>query len=278
MKTELTKDAAYGRLLWMTNGRTEAAASLDYGLRIMVLRLAGRENLLYRQPEDLSDGFSTEQGWRLFGGHRFWAAPESRLSYYPDGEPVEYRIGDDCAELLQRTDPWTGFQKTLRLSFDEDGSLNVEHLLTNRGDAAVCAAPWGITTLRGGGRAELSFAGPGGGYAPNRVLALWGKASPADGRLSFTADSLLARHDPEREKLKLGVYSPQGRIAAENLGQRLEISFPVHPLEACPDGGCNAELYMNRHIMELETLGERKMLAPGESAVHRERWRLSPAD
>ena len=77
-----------GNLIWLSDGRTEAAAALDFGIRIVHLSCAGKPNLFYSQPEDLSDGLKTEEGWRIYGGHRFWASPESSRSYYPDNAPV----------------------------------------------------------------------------------------------------------------------------------------------------------------------------------------------
>ena len=276
MKTYLTADGEYGRLLWMTNGSVEAAAALDHGLRIMVLRCVGMENILYRQPDDLSDGLVTQQGWRLYGGHRFWTSPESDESYYPDNDPVTYTIESESVLLTQKADPWTGFCKQLRLSFCDDGALKAEHILTNRNAHPVRAAAWGVTTLKGGGVARIPCAGQPGGYAPTRSLSLWFDTSLGDSRLSFEKDTVVGRHLPCEQKLKIGVYSPQGRISMENAGQKLEISFPVHPMERCPDHGSNAELYLDRYIMELETLGEFTELAPGASVTHTEHWYVTP--
>ncbi len=278
MKTFVAHDSTYGNLLWISDGSMEAAASLDYGIRIMVLRCAGMENILYRQPDDLSDGISTEKGWRLHGGHRFWAAPESDDSYYPDNDPIEYAIEEDAVLLTQKTDPWTGFQKQFRLSFPGDGSLKVEHILTNRNAFPVQAAAWGITTLKGEGVAEIPYNGDQDGYAPNRSLVFWFDSSPADSRLSYTKNAVNARHLTLEHKLKIGAYTPQGKISMENLGQKLEISFALHPMENHPDHGSNAEIYLDKHIMELETLGEIKEIAPNLSTIHTEYWRIRPTD
>ena len=62
----------------------------------------------------------------------------------------------------------------------------------------------------------------------------------------------------------------------KNLGQKLEISFETHPIEDCPDNGCNVELFLNKHIMELETLGELKTIPCGATVKHIEYWRLVP--
>ena len=88
MQIEHRMDAKRGNLIWLSDGRTEAAAALDFGIRIVHLSCAGKPNLFYSQPDDLSDGLATEAGWRIYGGHRFWSSPESTRSYYPDNAPV----------------------------------------------------------------------------------------------------------------------------------------------------------------------------------------------
>ena len=132
MQIEHRMDAKRGNLIWLSDGRTEAAAALDFGIRIVHLSCAGKPNLFYSQPDDLSDGLATEAGWRIYGGHRFWSSPESTRSYYPDNAPVACELLADGVCLRQRTDPWTGFEKTLILRFLPDGRLSAEHILTNR--------------------------------------------------------------------------------------------------------------------------------------------------
>lgn len=276
MKTYIDYNIKYGKLLWLTNGSIEVAAALDYGLRIMVLRCVGMENVLYHQSDDLLDGLSTEKGWRLYGGHRFWTSPESDDSYFPDNDPVEYIIEEWSVLLTQKTDEWTGFKKQIRLSFCDNGNLKVEHILTNCNTFPVKVAAWGITTLKGGGVAKIPFEGSVGGYAPSRVLSLWFDSSLNDRRLSFENNCIIGRHLPCIKKLKIGAYTPQGEISMKNLGQKLEICFSPNPIEVCPENGCNVELFLNKHIMELETLGELKIIPSGATVKHVEYWHLVP--
>ena len=62
MQIEHRMDAKRGNLIWLSDGRTEAAAALDFGIRIVHLSCAGKPNLFYSQPDDLSDGLATEAG------------------------------------------------------------------------------------------------------------------------------------------------------------------------------------------------------------------------
>lgn len=276
MKTYIDYSSKHGKLLWLTNGSIEVAAALDYGLRIMVLRCVGMENVLYHQSDDLSDGLSTKKGWRLYGGHRFWTSPESDDSYYPDNDPVEYMIEENSVLLTQKTDGWTGFKKQIRLSFCDNGNLKVEHVLTNCNTYPVKVAAWGITTLKGGSVAKIPFEGSVGGFVPSRVLSLWFDSSLNDSRILLENNYIIGRHLPCEKKLKIGAYTPQGEISMKNLGQKLEISFATHPIGDCPENGCNVELFLNKHIMELETLGELKTIPSGATVKHVEYWHLVP--
>ena len=63
MQSEIRTDDQLGRILWLSDGKTEIGVALDFGIRVMHLSCVGLENLFYRQPADLSDGLITEEGW-----------------------------------------------------------------------------------------------------------------------------------------------------------------------------------------------------------------------
>ena len=267
----------WGRVFWMTDGQTEIAAALDFGIRIVHLSCAGMQNLFYCQPPDLSDGLCNEQGWRIYGGHRLCLAPESEKSYWPDNMPVMFRKEERGVLLTQEEDPWLKVQKSLRLVFEPDGAIRLEHFFKNMSEHPIRAASWGINTLDGSGIAEVDFKAPGGAvYKPQRVLTLWQQTRLDDRRLTFSEDRVTARHLPIDGYCKLGMYSPGGHAVLENKNQRLEITFASEPVEEYPDNGCNFEMFLNRNIMELETLGILRTLECGQAASHIERWRLNP--
>lgn len=279
MKLEIREHPLHGRILFMADEHMEVAGALDFGIRIVHLSLPGKENLMYEQPEDLSDGLSTPEGWRIRGGHRLWPAPESERIYCPDNDPVEYELLPDGFILRQKTEAWTGMRKTLSVQQAGEGVLKVTHTLTYEGEGETLAAPWGVTTLKGGGRAVFPFprSGEGSGYSVNRVLALWGDTSLADERLCFAGDEIRAQHKASNAYFKIGIYNAAGIISMTNLGQKLEIRFDVFPMDVyTADSGCNAELYLNPDVMELETVGAAALLKAGESVSHSEYWRVTP--
>jgi len=265
-----------GQVLWLTDGNAEVGVALDFGIRVVHVSCAGCENLFYAQPADLSDGFVTDAGWRLRGGHRIWLAPESDDSYYPDNTPVSYELLEDGALICQNPEPWLGIQKSLRITFREDGGITLMQSIQNVTDHPIDGASWGVNTLDAGGKAFITFTNNDKkGYTPHRVVSLWSDTNLHDPRLSFDKKGLTAQHIPLPDYLKLGLYCMDGKAVFENKGQRMTICFESAPLNQHPDNGCNFELYMCSKFMELETLGTKAHILPGQSTSHEETWYLT---
>ena len=268
------KNTEKGRVLWICHLDMDVGIALDFGIRVVHLSAAGMENLYYAQPADLSDGFVTPSGWKLYGGHRMWLAPESDDSYMPDNEAVEYTVGEDSVTVIQKPDPVIGMRKQLKLVLTAEG-IRAEHTFTNITDRVIPGASWGVNTLDLGGTAVIAFEGtPVGDYTPRRIISLWADTNPHDSRLQFTRDTLIAKGVPMDDYCKLGLYCRSGKATLESKGQRFTLTFPVLPMEKLPDNGCNFELYLGKKFMELEVLGEKKAIAPGQSVSHWEMWKV----
>ena len=273
MKTCI-KETSRGRVLWLSDDHAEVGLALDYGLRIIHMSCPGMETLFYEQPADLADGFTTPEGWKLYGGHRLWMSPESDLSSYPDNAPITYTLEENSVLAVQEPDPWLGIRKSLRITF-LDGRVPVDNIMENVSDPEIVGASWGVNTLAGGGTARVEFPNHGvGDGCPHRVVSLWGRTNLHDERIRFTADSLTAVHAPLNQYFKLGLYCHTGVATYENKGQRFTLTFAAPPLAQLPDLGCNFELYMCSQFMELESLGITHTLQPGESMTHTEYWKL----
>lgn len=248
---------------------------MDFGIRIVFAACDGETNLFYEQPDDLSDGFFTPEGWRLYGGHRMWPAPESDLCTAPDNLPISWVPEENGVQLTQLPDGRTGLQKMLRIQFSEDGRILLEHSFQNISGHVLSCASWGINSMAAGGVAKIEFPLPEqSSFQPQRAVMLWQDTSLDDPRLSFTKDALTVTHLPLDAFCKLGLFSRSGRVVFENLRQRFTLTFPAVRPERLADHGCNFELYLCRHFMELETLGELVRLMPGDTASHWEAWRF----
>ena len=274
MQHEIRNTQQWGKVLWLQNAGIEIGVALEFGIRIVHLSCEGMENLYYVQPNDLSDNF-TSGDWRVYGGHRLWMAPESEKSYCPsENAPIHYTVLENGAELVQDTEPLLQIGKKLTITFQEDGGVALDHEITNRSSETITGASWGVNTLDGGGVAKINFNGERG-YNPKRVVSLWGLTNLHDPRVKFEKDSVTATHMAEiTDYFKIGLYVTPGEAVLTNKGQEMTINFASEPMNAYMDGGCNFELYMCSRFMELETLGTRTDIRPGECASHREVWHL----
>ena len=269
----LTTDPELGRLLWFTDGKTEIAAALDFGIRLLHLSCTGRENLFYRQPKDDRE-FVTEEGWRIYGGHRLWTAPEGDWSYFPDNKPVQWELLENGV-VLRQEDPWLGLTKALTAVFLPSGEVQVDHTVCKTDRKPITCGVWGISTLAPGGLGEVTLSPESADeYAPSRNFCLWGNTSITDPRISMQKDRLYIRHISKDDFFKMGLYTTAGEAVFQNFGQRLTCLFGSSE-QPYPDSGSNFEIYLSRNMMELETLGGLRTLLPGETAVHREIWRVS---
>ncbi len=267
----------WGQVLWLENNHAKIGVALEFGLRIVHLSRPNEKNLFYVQPEDLSDGYTTKSGWKLYGGHRLWLSPESSASCCPDNAPVSYEIEGNRVRIRQQPDPQLGVCKAITITMDED-KVELEHCIENVADTPLTGASWGVNTLAGNGHAFIRFAnGDGPNFTPHRSVSLWGNTNLHDPRIRFTADSLSVCHQPLPEYFKIGLHCTEGIAVYENFGQRLTITFPTAPMADLPDNGCNFALYMCRHFMELETMGTVHTLQTGERMSHKEWWSLAPA-
>ncbi|MDO4939468.1 MAG: hypothetical protein Q4E54_05840 [Lachnospiraceae bacterium] len=274
MKSEI-RNTDRGRMLFLTDGKTEIGCALDFGIRVSHLSVAGMENICYEQPADCSDGLVTDGGWKLYGGHRIWNTPEDDTCYCPDNDPIEYELLEDGVLLKQEEEPWRRIEKELKIRFLTDGRIEVTNLIRNMSDNPVDTAAWGVNTLSGGD-VEVDFIPaevvPG---EPGRLVSLWGDTSITDERLTWSRNHLSAKYIPIPDYFKIGMYTKSGIATYTNKGQKFDLMFGTEHFGNYPDNGCNYELYMNKAFIEMESLGEVKHLSKGECVTHTEYWRIT---
>jgi hypothetical protein len=285
MSIETIPYAGWSRCLRLSDGRIEAVATLEVGPRILRFGRVGGPNLLHEDPA--LAGLTGGSDWRPYGGHRLWHAPEAKpRTYAPDNGPVDCEVQADRAVLTQAVEPSTGIRKTLELGL-VPGGLELVHRLANLNPWPVELAPWAITVMAPGGVAILpqepfaphpdfpDTAEPGGvpGYLPVRSMVLWSYTRLSDPRWDFRDRFVLVKQDPALSApLKFGVDNRRGWCAYLNAGGMLVKRFVWREGAVYPDSGCNNEVFTNREMLEVETLGPLAVLAPGAAVEHRERW------
>lgn len=276
MKSEV-RDTARGRMLFLTDERIEIGAALDFGIRVSHLSVPGMENIYYEQPADGSDGFVTDEGWKLYGGHRIWNTPESLTCNCPDNDPVEYEITETGCIIRQHEEPWRHIEKELHIDFLDDGRVRVENLIRNMSDEVIETAAWGVNTLCGG-KMDIDFIKANvPGENVGKSIALWGETNIADERLTFTKDHMSADWKSIPDYFKIGIFTNSPEAVYEAKGQRFTLTFDSEFYGDYPDNNCNFELFMCASFMELESLGKVMPLKKGEAAKHTEYWTITKA-
>jgi hypothetical protein len=247
------------------------------GPRIVRFSPRGHPNVLAELP-DIQ--IPTSLGpYNIRGGHRLWCAPESPISSYaPDDAGLKVEELEAGVRLTGPAEPATGIVKVMEIRLSPGRpAVTVQHQLHNNGRQSLTLAPWAITMLPLGGTAILPqpvWNPDAQGLLPNRILALWPYSHIQDTRLTLRDDFILIRPISNPAHFKIGYYDPVGWLAYWNAGSLFRKTFEIVPPGAYPDGGCNAEVYCDNNVIELESLGGLTPIKPGQSAHFKETWEL----
>jgi len=255
-----------------TMGEVELTVVVSMGPRILSLRFNDGENLLHEDAADFRVG-----EWRLYGGHRFTTAPESAASYVPDNAPCLATEENGGLLIVQPNAP-DGLEKALRIAAAPGGcGFELTHVLRNTGRHSWQGALWAITGFAAAGRVVVPWGSGTDQCRTQMVRYLVHAGSPYANATSRqwrpAADHFVV--EPAGERGKVSLYTDRGWLALLRPDSTFIKRLPeVAPQNACPDGGCNAEVFVGPDYIELETLGLLTTLAPGQEVLHVERWHL----
>lgn len=263
----------FGRSLYADNGIVELVIPLEYGIRIGHFSFVNGENVFYCQPKDMTE-LTTEQGWRIYGGHRLWLAPEKEDTYSPDNEPISYEIQDDKIVVIQPVDPWTKVKKSMTISFDKNSSVQVTHRIENCGFKRLTRSMWCVSVVAPGGTEYISLGEQEGSMSHWHRISWWDHTSLGDVRATYKKNEIQIQHMPVDERYKIGIAHPVTPVRYVNNGVIFEKDYDVNFDMVYPDGNVSFETFFCRYMAEIESLSPLYELAPGESAEHTEIWRL----
>jgi hypothetical protein len=263
------------------NEDIEVIVTTDIGPRIVSAGFIHKQNFFYLVPEHA--GTTGGNDWRIYGGHRFWLAPEAiPFSYNPDNEKVAYAVEDNCLIMKQPKESLTGMVKEMEITlFPDKNEVRVLHRLINQNERDIEVAPWALSMMAQGGLAIVPQEPYGEGddfLLPARPLALWQFTKMNDPRWIWGAKFIRAKQDPSSaSEQKIGVLNKQGWTAYCLNGELLIKRFDYQPGSVYPDYGCNNEIYINGRFLEIETLGPLAKVPPAGVVEHLEHWLLSKA-
>lgn len=262
----------------LSNGRIELVVTTDVGPRLIHFGFNGGENEFATVAPLL--GLTGGDEWRVYGGHRFWHAPEHPVrTYYPDNGPVALVDRGDFVRLVQDTEQSTGIQKEIDIVMHaEEARLRVVHRLINHNVWSIELAPWALSVMAPGGIGILPLpprVPHGESLLPANTLTLWSYTNMADRRWTWGHRVIMLKQDPQNASpQKLGVASQEGWVAYANRGHLFVKFFEAVPAAVYPDLNSSVEMFTNDLILEVETLGPLASLAPGATAEHVETWIL----
>lgn len=268
--------AGWKNCLYLSNENIEIIVATDIGPRIIRLGYKGQQNL-FREFED-QVGKTGGNEYRLYGGTRFWHGPEANpRCYYPDNRPVEYEWDGKSIRLLQDIEDTTGMQKEVFITMDpEKDSIKIRYRIHNKNLWGIKLAPWILSVMNLGGRAivpQEPFQAWEENYSPVRPLVLWAYTIMDDPRWIWGNKYIQLKQDKEaKTRQKLGILNKLGWIAY-CLGEDLFIKKYNYDADAeYADYGVNSEIYTDKDIFEVETLGKFAEIAPDNYAEHAENW------
>jgi hypothetical protein len=277
MQWEERVHPAFGRSLYAHNGAVEVVIPLEYGIRIAHFSFLGGESVFYEQPSDMKE-LTTEDGWRLRGGHRLWLAPENEDTYCPDNAPIAYSVQNGIITLTQEMDARLGVEKRLCIGFGEDASLRVTHQIVNRNQHAITRSLWAISVMAPGGVEEIPLGNREGGMSHWHRVSWWDHTCLGDERATYEKERIVIRHLPIDKRYKIGVGHPAGAVRYRNRGLIFEKTYDFKADAVYPDGDVSFETFFCRHMTEIESLSPLYTVAPGERAEHTETWKLFRAE
>ncbi len=211
------------------------------------------------------EGFETRDGfWRIYGGHRLWAAPEADpRTYSLDDSPVKIEESEGGLRITGSVERENSVRKQLDIK-PFGGGCEVVHRIKNSGRWRIRAACWALSVMAPGGFAALPAKPVGEGLLPDRRIILWPYTNLSDERVVFDGDYVFIMHDPQKARpLKLGTWANPPAAAYFSGGMAFVKRFDPGQGEY-PDFGCSAEVYSCSGFLELETLGPFAFIDPGE--------------
>lgn len=276
----------YGKCVSISNGVIEALVTIDIGPRIIKFGYVDGQNFMCSEREALgfqtdkryTDFFGEGKKWENLGGHRIWISPESYPeTYTPDDLSVDYTVTDCGAVFCQQPQNQIGVAITLEVKMDpDDTNMQVKMNVKNIANAPKEFSVWALSVCAAGGTLIVPMNTNDTGLLPNRVISVWPYTDMSDDRLYWGKKYVTIRQDTNATcPIKLGFDLNCG-TAYYVMGQDLLCKKyeTLHPTAKYPDGGVSFESYTNDVMLEFETLGELKTVAPGEESELVENWFL----
>ena len=272
----------YENCVVLENANVRAVLTEHGGGRILEYSIDGN-NAIYLDPAQrglIFDGVTTSVGPT---GGRFDIGPERTIPAHPDLWMGKWRLvisGPRAARMVSAEDEATGVQLIRDFELDQHSShLRVTQTIKNISNVDKHWAHWSRSFGTGGGvvliplTPESRFPNKYVMYGPGPVI----NYEPHDTNIVERSGFLEVLGAPARPKL--GMDSFAGWLAYAEKNDLLWIKrFPTYPDRPYKEiAGLTISIwYYEDQMTELEPIGPREQIAPGQSASFTEDWWLFP--
>ncbi|MBI3463931.1 MAG: hypothetical protein HY000_12865 [Planctomycetes bacterium] len=271
----------YPDCLDLRNDTTRVVLCPVSGGRVLEYSLKG-DNALYLEEAETGKPHDPNAPASITAG-RFDIGPEKTIPSHPllwSGKWTGELLGPRAARLVSQQDQATGTQLVREFRLADSGSrLECQQTIRNVSHEPTEWCHWSRTFARGNGICLIPLTSPS--RFPNRYVMYEDgdriNIRPTDPHIR-TRDGFLEIFDVPRQP-KLGMDSYAGWFAYLTRDNLLFIKrFPVYRDRVYNEAaGLTISIWYPQDLrVELEPIGPRERLAPGESASFTEEWFLAP--
>ena len=265
----------------LSNKRTRVILCPAVGGRVLEYSLDGK-NALYLDPEE--EGWTYEPGKRIdVSAGRFDIGPEKLIPSRPQlwmGRWTGQITGDHSARMISVADKATGTQLIRDFELSETGTkLLCRQTIKNISDETTEWCHWSRTFALGNGICVIPLS-KSTKFPNHYVMYESGKTinfHPEDPSIFRKGQYLIVSDVPRNPKL--GMDSMVGWFAYLMKNDLMFVKrFPTYPNRVYNEvAGLTISIwYPKDRRVELEPIGPRERLRPGESASFTETWELLP--
>ena len=265
----------YGQCIRISNGKIAAEIAVDKGPRIFSFGEENGENLFCSVQGDTSK----KEEFHYYGGHRVSLALGENQIFYPDNDPVIYKVSPSGASFIPPCRE-NGLQIAMEIQMDEVmADMMVIHSVTNTSKERICTAVWSATMLNTGGIEILPQNKESGDLAelPDQVLAFWPGSRMKDPRLSFGEQDMyifVSAEKSEKKDLTFGINNTSG-WAAYVRENHIFVKRYVHNAQGCyPNHNCSFRTTVSDEFLEMGSYSPLYWIEPGETIRHVENFSL----
>jgi len=273
----------YSRCPVLSNPTTRVVLGPDCGGRVLEYSINGT-NALQLDPNQAGWVAAPDKPQIDPWGGRFDIGPENVIPRHPNlwcGPWQSKIIGPRKARLTSLPDPATGVQLVREFELAADSSrLHCTQTIKNISDATKNWCHWSRTFGEGGGicvvplNPESRFPAKFISYGPGDVMNYRPQKDPC---LTVESGCLVISGPPQFAKL--GMDSYDGWLSYLTRKNILFIKrFPVYPERVYNEmAGLTVSIcYQKDRFCEIEPIGPKETIRPGESASYTEEWELFP--